>query len=200
MIPIEIQLPLIIKTINDQLHDGGELPDDIYFSDKFSIENNTKDTIVQRVSAGHYQVAAHGFHYDVIKKDIPVTNWIILKNGERTNEFPNSIGRYGKAKELVYADIEKEESRKAASNVTDPNMAIQHLDTSGTDVPTGNAAGPANVPLDNVDTATQEPGTGLGSHAIMGEAESVERFDDDEVDVEGFGPADDESEEDTDKS
>lgn len=158
---------------------------------------------MQRVSAGHYQVAAHGFHYDVIKKDIPVTNWIILKNGERTDEFPHSIGRYGKAKELVYADIEKEEAKKG-NTVTDPNMAVQHMDTTGTDRPTGNAAGPANIPLDNVDTATEEPGTGLGSQVNMGEAESVAVVEDDEdfaaEDPQFDDDLEDESEEDADKS
>lgn len=150
---------------------------------------------MQRVSAGHYQVTAHGYHYDVIKKDIPVVNWIILKNSERFG--PLSIGRYGKAKELVYADIEREEQKaqkEKGETVTDPNMAIQHLDTSGTDAPTGNAAGPANTPLDNVDTVTQEPGEGLGSQVNMGEAESVEVVDDEDdypADLEPEETADD---------
>jgi hypothetical protein len=129
---------------------------------------------VRRVSAGHYQVEAHGFHYDVVKKELPVVTWIVLKNGER-EDFPSS-GRYGQAKDLVYADIEKEGAKKG-ENVTDPNMAVQHLDTTGTDRPTGNASGPANTPLDLMETATPEPD--LGSQAVMGEEESVEVVDDD---------------------
>lgn len=132
---------------------------------------------MQRVSAGHYQVTALGFQYDVIKKEIPVVNWIILKNSERFG--PHSIGRYGNAKELVYADIQNEEAKKGES-VVDPNMAIQHVDTSGTDRPTGNAAGPANTPIAHLETANPEPD--MGSQAIMGEEESVEVIEDEDDD------------------
>lgn len=132
---------------------------------------------MRRVSAGHYQMEANGFHYDVVKKELPVVTWIVLKNGER-EDFA-ICGRYGQAKDLVDADIKKEIARKG-SGVTDPNMAIQHLDTTGTDVPTGNASGPANTPLDLMETATPEPGGDAGNQALMGEEESVERFDDEE--------------------
>lgn len=150
---------------------------------------------MQRVSAGHYQVAAHGFQYDVIKKDIPVVNWIILKNSERFG--PHSIGRYGKAKELVYADIEKEEAEKG-ENVTDPNMAIQHLDTTGTDRPTGNASGPANTPLEHLETANPEPD--MGNQATMGEEESVEIVDDEDDDPYLTSDVDDDPEKEDDDS
>jgi hypothetical protein len=150
---------------------------------------------VRRVAAGHYQVEANGFHYDVVKHDIPVVNWVILKNGERTEEFPKSIGRYGKAKELVYQDIEKESAKKEQEKVTDPNMAVQHLDTTGTDRPTGNAAGPANTPYITFETATPEPG--FGSQSTMDEEESVEVVEDPEVDA--FDVPEDESAEDDDQ-
>jgi hypothetical protein len=136
---------------------------------------------VRRVAAGHYQVEANGFHYDVVKHDIPVVNWVILKNGEKSDEFPKAIGRYGKARDLVYADIENERLKKEQATVTDPNMAIQHLDTTGTDRPTGNAAGPANTPYITFETATPVPEeSDLGSNVTMGEEETVERFDEDE--------------------
>lgn len=143
---------------------------------------------MRRVAAGHYQVEAYGFHYDVVKHDIPVVNWVILKNGEKADEFPKAIGRYGKAKELVYEDIEKERVKREQETVTDPNMAVQHLDTTGTDRPTGNAAGPANTPYITFETATPvpEPESDAGSQAVMGEEESVQVIDDDEDEADDF--------------